>query len=454
MKKFYLLAILLPMLAIAANAQPFTERSDETVGIQPAGVVFNQRQLKFHIFCAGYDANFNGVKDSGDVAPSWWTMHLYLIAGINEVSQGEIEKVRDFEFGSWDFFAPFNPGVYNDVVDKKSVIYLSQFGRIRCYDMDTYQVVDDTVVKSNATAIWASKDSLIYSVRNGNSGKVFILDLASKKLIDSVDAAMNVQKIMKFNGGLAILNEGSFGQNDSKLIIAKKIGNTWLSDTITLGNGANDFDIFKGNIAVTMNGSHKVLIVSVQNNSIKKTIDVGTTGYDGPRTVRFYGKESGQSNVIAVSTYTGDVRFFETNTGNLLFTLATKGKAEGFDFMGQGCIVIANQFLLGKYIPDSTITIWTVPNSVDEMSFYKDVKVYPNPSSDNVNIDISNLKNNVSTLRIIDNNGNTIMNFGTDEINSGKLSISAKKLNLNSGQYFVQLISGNMKIGIPFLIVK
>ncbi len=442
MKKVLILSVLSIIFAITGNSQPFSYMMDLPVGVQPMGVVCDEVNKVNHIFCAGYDANFNGIKDSGDVNPSWWSMPALGYLSFYGENDKTPKKLRDFEFGSWDFFAPFNPGIYKNEDEKTAKIYISQFGRIRAYDMATGDLLDDTVAKYSPTAIYSSKDSLIFSVRSyGTSDIVYIFDLKTKQVIDSIHSGINVQKVQPIENGIVILNEGVYGVGDSKLIIAGHNANQWDTTGILLGNGANDFDIFNGRIVVAMNGSHEIKVISIAEKKIIKTINVGTTGYDGPRTIRFYHEYQGNqsSDVVGVTTYSGDIRFFNISTGNLIVKLDTYGKAEGFDIQGYTYLIVANQFGKGLYTPDSSISIFSTPQSVDDYQKTSAIRLYPNPSSDIINIDLTENIGSIERASIFSTNGILVAEVNLKNIDSDNITISLKDYNLPSGKYFVKL---------------
>lgn len=442
MKKYLLLIALLGVMFSNLSAQiiPFGHWRDIKVGVQPMKVVFDEANYEFHIFCAGLDANYNGVKDTGDVNPSWWVCEAFPIMTKYGMVDDQAHKVMDFEFGTWDFFAPFNPGIL--LKDGESQMYMRQGDRIRMYNLKTKILENDLVCTANSSAILIDNNKLYLSIREGESGKVQVFDLISNKFTYSFNAGKNVQKIMRYGKGLVILCEGDFGSNNSELVITDNDTVPTEFKRITLGNGANDFDINGTKCAVAMNGSHELILVSLAEGVIDKSFSVGTSGYNGPRNVRFT-----TSGLIALSTYNSDIRIY-TIDGTELQVLETHGKAEGFDFQGNQYIVSCNQFTKDTYTPDSTVCVFAGPQSVeDELSI--NLKAFPNPSQDIVFIegDLKMLEREKIEIRIFDILGQLIRTVPVNMNPTLKLGfrLSANEYGMTPGTYFLELISGNKK---------
>ncbi|MGA2296769.1 MAG: hypothetical protein ABSG15_04385, partial [FCB group bacterium] len=174
-------------------------------------VYYDNNKLLLHVFCGGYDANFNGTKDSGDENPSWWTIPIY---------SDTATMVHEFEFGTIGF--PFRPAILWGNGQSENKIYISHLGRIRCFSMDSFKLIDDTVANDSAWALSCDNDYLYISMRTNDSGFVIRFDYKNKKPVDTIPAFKNVGQTLPYVTstnihGLAILDEGTFGQNDSKL---------------------------------------------------------------------------------------------------------------------------------------------------------------------------------------------------------------------------------------------
>ena len=61
---------------------------------QPMYTFYDSKTKQFNVLCLGVDINFNGTKDDGDEAPSWWTI---------DAASHKATKIMDFEFASMPF---------------------------------------------------------------------------------------------------------------------------------------------------------------------------------------------------------------------------------------------------------------------------------------------------------------------------------------------------------------
>ena len=77
-----------------------------------------------------------------------------------------------------------------------------------------------------------------------------------------------------------------------------------------------------------------------------------------------------------------------------------------------------------------------------EKSLTNNVKIYPNPVVDNVNINISNLNNENTVIEIRNNTGAIIY---TNNSNDASINNNVSVEKLNSGIYFINIIQGNNK---------
>ena len=109
----------------------------------------------------------------------------------------------------------------------------------------------------------------------------------------------------------------------------------------TLGSGANHLlaPQLTGPIAVTMNGSHTLVLVDPMTGRITSRIPTGTSGFDGPReAVELLGAINPE---YAVTTFAGDVRLIgETGPYRVI---ETGGKLEGIAHVG-GLLYVARTF--------------------------------------------------------------------------------------------------------------
>ncbi|MFM6976484.1 MAG: T9SS type A sorting domain-containing protein [Sphingobacteriaceae bacterium] len=84
------------------------------------------------------------------------------------------------------------------------------------------------------------------------------------------------------------------------------------------------------------------------------------------------------------------------------------------------------------------------PNKTQEEKILSNVKVYPNPVSDQLNVNYFVSRDVTMTIKIMDFLGNEVATLLSQRIDSGEqtntFNISSK---LNSGLYFIRFIAGN-----------
>ncbi len=247
------------------------------------------------------------------------------------------------------------------------------------------------------------------------------------------------------NSGLVILNEGSFGTDNSTLTIAEaNNGNFDLTD-INIGNGGNHIEQNGDRIAVTVNGSNKILIIDLNTKVILNTIDVGTTGFDGPRETRFL-----SGNIIAVTTYLGDVRIFNINDGKMISSYKVHGKAEGMS-ADDNYLFVANSNNK-DYSADSIISVFTILKSDVKDNIDNHSGVYPNPAVDLYNIHFPS-NNEIRKIEIYDISGNKIYDYSYLS-SASTVTLSASQLGQKPGIYFLNIYN-NMKIeNIKYEIIR
>ena len=74
----------------------------------------------------------------------------------------------------------------------------------------------------------------------------------------------------------------------------------------------------------------------------------------------------------------------------------------------------------------------------------------PNPSNGNFNVSVKNVTNKQVTMRVIDDNGNTVWQ-GTGAMNNNGLSVSIT--GLTTGTYIFEITSGNTVAGRQKMII-
>lgn len=408
-----------------------------TVGKQPLAIIPVGNTV--HVFCNGDDKNFNSIyePDSGDVAASWWVI---------DAQTHSVLKHREFT----DRYLPFP---FRSVVTEQFTYFpngnhLSRFlTSTQELDVDKLIVLPDSlgqiyaVSKPNSNPIFTLSSRKNY----GTPGYIIGVDVVAPAILGVFQTLINTQQTLDFvtsdhNSFLAVLNEGGFGANNSALqIFGKNFENT----VLPLGDAGNHI-YYQGDgsdsLYVTVNGSHKVVIIDVLKKEIVKSIPTQTTGYNGPRESVVIG------NKLFVTTYNSDVREFDIETGNLIATLDSKGKPEGLTVIN-GKLWVANAFVKGEYNADSTVAVFDSPLAVEEYFTENKNMVFPNPArvSATFSTTFNGHSNTPVIIEIYSLSGAKLFSVNTTSGNNGEVNyvLPLHANNLPTGTYFVRLSASN-----------
>lgn len=438
------------------QAQLMSLKSDVKVGRMPVNISFDQKNLSYIIFCGGYDANYNGVKDDGDENPSLWKISLSEVKSVNSFLYAE--KLQDFEFNY--IIVPLRPLLVQGTSTKPSKYYLNYFGRVRSINLDDGSILDDTVANMNVNSISYANDSLlVFSMRYYSGVDTLLLfNTNTKKVLFKYPAGENVQMTQYYSTsdggqGLVALNEGNFGSSGSNLMFYNQLG---VSDTIKLGNTGNHFDISGDVLVAAVNGDHKIVVVDLLTKTITKEIPVGTELYNGPREVRIM--DNGKEPKLAmVSTYNSDVRVFNISTGECVSTLTTRGKVEGIFYDENSFLLVSNAFDNITYAPDSIVSVYAKTSGVeDNIKENANICIFPNLISNTGKLILNN-SNNFSKLNVeIVNSLGMVCYSKENELigNYFEMEINPNSMNLTDSKYFAKVQINNEIYFVPFIVVK
>ncbi len=301
------------------------------VGSQPAKIYFDNTTGLFHVFCLGKDVDFDGIKDAEDENPSWWV--------INKNELNNPQKKMEFDFDYMGF--PFRPCF--DAKDRK--LYISQSGRLKEYDIDNFSLISDNSVDNLTSAISKAGDTLFLSVKHESNvyGRLNFYNIRTRKIDESLDVGLNLQQTQYFELNekkyIAFICEG-MGNRDAAISFAelsearvKMVKSFW-----EIGNIANYMTIIGGRLFLIFNGSHEIWEINLNDFSVVKTFSTATSGFNGPREAVILNSY----DELYVTTYNGDVRVFDTNTGALKKTYSVDSKAEGLCFYKDEMFLVCN----------------------------------------------------------------------------------------------------------------
>lgn len=320
-----------------------------------------------HILCARTDVNFNGNADDTDVPASW----LVVDAPTRQV-------VRNTEFG-WGHVTAQRFG-YSTVLGVFDVGFNDEVYRFSMATQSNSDIVFSGPVSSVSTSTDGKTVWVAQRPNFTDPGSITEIDVEGKDRV-SFQTGVSPQAPLPFTTskgtGLAALCEGTFGGNNGTLEIWTDLKGSRQRATITVGDTPNHLLIHDGRAYVTVNGSHHVVVVDLDNKVAVDTILVGTSGYDGPRECAIDTKATDERARLYVTTFSSDVRVFDLITGERLGTLAVGAKPEGLAIVGRE-LWVTRTFVEGGYAAEREVVIFDLdaPTSVCENSTTKAPSAY------------------------------------------------------------------------------
>lgn len=386
------------------------------------------------VYCGGIDANFNGVFDDGDETPSLW-----LLTPEHPTYHFNLDFFNSQKLIDLDFNIPVFPA-RNYWDEKNNTLFLinsNSIDRIKFEKkMDTYIIDKTEIIKnlSNVSAVSASDEFLFISVRKFDAnGDVLIYSLQNNSFVDTVSAGKNVQmtQYVPQTGQLFILNEGTFGSDDGSLqIYMHNLDDFVHVNTIPIGGNPNHFYISNKNqkIYISCNVSNELIILGLtQDSSVTKFY---LPEYNGLRETVPLNVTPNMESLFATSSY-NDVVYFINSLGEIKDSIKAYGKAESV-YSDFSSILIATPFMANTYTPDTAVTLYSRPMSVnvaDETVF----TIIPNPIVDKFEIQVlDDIK--ISSIDLIDISGITVYTYNTIS-NIYQLP----RYDLPSGKYFLRI---------------
>lgn len=443
------------------NKERILERLNITVGKNPADIFYLDNEY-VHIFCKGFDANFNGEYDKaeGDEMPSWWRLSIEIPTGsINNINA---EKVMDFEFGAFPFAYPINIGL-----DKKNeIFYIPTKDKILSYHYGNKLGNDagKSIDVNALSAYWDGYHIIAAEPSSDGNSYVGIYSPGNNSPLMKIEAEKNIAEAIDFdlpNGkkGLCIANIGDFAMNGTSTIQYGEFSHKEepYLNSYPVGDDIHDLEMRDNLIGMTLNGSHTVKLLNI-NEGIEniKTLHTGTYGWDGPRDLFFDSNDN-----LFFTTYAGDFRIINLENNVLTDIIELDAKPEDIltsekwiDNNSYPAIMVTN-FLNHDYSPNNTFTILNM--NFSSVKNYKNkevqtIKLYPNPAVDNITIETDKLLTGNTNIEIFDLQGNLSAEFTTNNLNI--LNMNLREYNLSSGYYLMRIINNNEIYSIPFEIKK
>ena len=436
---------------------------DLQFGSQPLMLYFDEVNSTMHLFCNGIDANFNGKFDEGEDEPASWYIYNMLDNG----NGGSFTLVQEFE----RFFKfPFRPTIIASTESASGRILLPfgntvdenwseiEPGFISSYDLVSFDVLNENLYIGNVNGVGHAGSDHYLLARNpiaGENGIVDVYSASARRVLQTLQSGVNVmdsRSTTTSDGKLRIatISNGVFGEDKSMIHVGEvKHMQDFEKKDIEIGLQANHLVINGDRAYVTCGKSHEVYIINLITEEIENVINVGTTGdFNGPRECAVINEE-----LIAVTTYSNDVRLIDVKNNSVLSIGGTNGKAESVTLINlpdQAPRLVVTVPLNDDYSPNNVIKAFVLEaTSIRSSSYQLEASIYPNPFVDKFNFELNEelVLDNNSMFSIFDVSGKVIA--------SGKLTsqtINVSDLNILNGQYYFMFTVGN-KSGIEILNV-
>jgi hypothetical protein len=452
-----LFALVVPVLLLAQQWE--LVRSHNVLGKTPLMVFFPPEggDSTFYVLCAGVDANFNGQPDPEDVLPS-------LSVGQEESGGGVAILNISFPWGVLSF--PLRPLILWQ--GQEATLYLPRIDRLSRFRFPPFGGWEirgeDTLVRGGVQAVALREDTLLMSRRTPGQPDVGLLlkFLPGVGIVEtlSVFNCPNIQQLLwdRARSQLIVLCEGVFGQNNSHVWFLSAAGD---AVQVPVGDTGN-FMLLEGDtLVVVANGSHQIWLLDPATHlAYGGPIEVGTTGYGGPREALLLTLPNGQRTLL-VSTYSREVRWIDIATGQLLQTLSLTGLAEGMALRRRGDTVelwVAQAFT-PSYGPDSTVAVFrlVVPSSVAEGGAGQGMaRLFPSligegPARVEWSLELGNQSTVEAEVFAVD--GRRLLSWQLPVVSGGVSAVLplSRRL-LPAGWYTLRLRAGSRTAVVPFVV--
>jgi len=401
------------------------------------------------VYCAGYDANFNGEYNDGDEAPSLWLLKVQHLTFSEQYYIKRSEKLIDLDFkmpllpirNHWDHFNRLLFVINSNSIDTVSFSIHGEINSNRGRYLENIE---------NVSAVSTFEKKLYISVRpDFSTGLVYVYDIDKKLFTDTIIAGSGVQmtEYVPDKNMLIILNEGNFGADDGSIqMVTFEDDKPKQTQTYPVGGTPNHFLVSREieKIIITCNASNNIIFMNYQQEA--DTIHLDLPEYDGPRETNLCLLEMGGADPLhfAITTYEGNVYIVDRN-GKMYDTLDAKGKAETM-FSMLNDIMIITPFVKGTYNPDTAVTIYSKVLSAEDDIKDSEWYIFPNPVEDVFSI-VTSDDVTILSAEIINILGETVDNIEPETILTNMISTDIKP-----GGYFIRISHNKGLSTIPFIV--
>jgi hypothetical protein len=413
------------------------------VGRQPLVVKYDIETKKYHVFCMGYDKNFNGEFDvATDERSSWWVISesngTFTPTKVKDFTQGYLNFPLRMIFLDADDYNPRTTFIPFGNVNN-SDFTIKTPGKVVSFDLDNYKEVDANVLGYYVSSVSTYGPHLLVTKNlvAGKAGKVAVFNLSTKSSLQEISAGMNTNNALAFtasDGKLrAIATSDDYSDSSSFFYAEVPHMSDFVFNIKKIGKTVNHISQNKDLVAITCNEGHSVTIFNIVSGKVVNTISTGTTGFNGPREAIFL-----DDNTISVSTYSGKVSLFDISSGNLITSFTFKAPDDKNESL-EGMLYANNKLLVTNPYTNydsQNSKVYIIDNPLSKSNIEDEdnqIGVYPNPVSDYLYLSSID---KITTIDLIDILGNEI------RLNNSQF-IDLKPFKLQNRVYFVK-ISTNM----------
>ena len=334
------------------------------VGIRTTELAAIPAVSRFFALSEGLDLNFDGIlqPEAGEVPGK--------LAIIDAVSQ---QVIAERTLDSFARNLALVTRQLGDILILQAVCVQAEPSRISVFNSEDLRTVTDTLLLEDPAQglsfykLQGGLDELAISTGGfaGDGGELLIFDLPTERIMHRFHTGFGASQVLELpNANVPgvrdwyVLNEGVFGVGNASLSLVQFGADIF--EAIAgkrLGDTANGGALHDGRLYIVVNGSHRVEVLDVNDYRYAGSVDVGTSGFDGPRQVAFLPGEGG-----LVTTFSNDLRTFDLQSLQVTKVTPTGNKPEDVLVAGTQ-VFVANGGFTG-FMEDSTILVFdaaTVP---------------------------------------------------------------------------------------------
>lgn len=411
-------------------------------GYQPLDIMSDGNE--YYVLNLGVDFDFNGVVDaaSGDVSSS---ITKFIGLGQQAFVEGETREIAELPF-YLNF--PINTNLSFD-----GIMILPSGNKVYMFDVESETIIDSIDAGMYVTSAFSVLDYLVLGTRDYEEGKSYVRIINDEVGIDvSEEVGPNVIDVTVYqNGsgfGVISVSEGNFNESDATINILK-LGFTGITENISIDAGMTGSNVVTNSIqtkaAVVMNGSHEIHIIDLLKAEKSMTFSTGTTGYGGPRDAIFGDK------YLYVTTYSNKVLVFDSETGDKVSEYIVDGHSEGI-LEANAFFYIANNNY-SNYKPSSRVVAYNKNPNITNVSseandYTSPIRIYPHPVGNEFHMVSDELVGELE-IAIIDGQGKIVATHSA--VADGEIAMSADELGLVAGNY-TAIINGTK--AVRFIVIK